>query len=79
MRTVLALMNRNRKLFFKEKGLIYKRGVSPIEFLNYIQDAEYIVTNSFHGTAFSIIFVSLLVDHSSYFLYLINSLRYKTF
>lgn len=28
---------------------------TPIEFLNYLKNAEYVVTNSFHGTAFSII------------------------
>lgn len=32
---------------------IYK---SPFEFLRYIRDAEYIVTNSFHGTAFALNF-----------------------
>ena len=32
------------------------RDAGPIEFANYILNAEYIVTNSFHGTAFSIIF-----------------------
>lgn len=29
---------------------------SPMEFLSYIEKADFIVTNSFHGTAFSIIF-----------------------
>lgn len=29
---------------------------SPLDFLSYIANAEYVVTNSFHGTAFSIIF-----------------------
>ena len=29
---------------------------SPDEFLGYIDKAEYVITNSFHGTAFSIIF-----------------------
>lgn len=29
---------------------------SPLEFLSYFANAEYVVTNSFHGTAFSIIF-----------------------
>ena len=29
---------------------------SPIDFLDYFSNAEYIVTNSFHGTAFSLIF-----------------------
>lgn len=28
----------------------------PSEFLRYIRDAEFVITNSFHGTAFSIIF-----------------------
>ncbi len=36
-----------------DKIAIYK---SPFEFLRYIRDAEYIVTNSFHGTAFSLDF-----------------------
>ena len=35
---------------------IYVSGVGPLEFLNLIQNAEYVVTDSFHGTAFSIIF-----------------------
>lgn len=30
--------------------------VSPGQFLSYIKNAEYVVTNSFHGTVFSIIF-----------------------
>ena len=39
----------------------------PIEFLNYIYNAEYIVTNSFHGTVFSIVFGRKLcvVPHTS--------------
>ncbi|UTW68393.1 polysaccharide pyruvyl transferase family protein [Anaerobacillus sp. HL2] len=36
-----------------DKIAIYK---SPFEFLRYIRDAEYIVTNSFHGTAFALNF-----------------------
>ena len=31
-------------------------GFSPCEFLGWINNAEFVVTNSFHGTAFSIIF-----------------------
>ena len=31
-------------------------GVSPQAFLEYISNAEYVVTNSFHGTAFSMLF-----------------------
>lgn len=42
---------------------VYKnlRDIGPKEFLGYINSAEYIITNSFHGTAFSIIFEKLLV------------------
>ena len=46
----------NQNFFFKKKGFIYKRGVSPSEFLSYIREADFVVTNSFHGTAFSILF-----------------------
>lgn len=31
-------------------------GVGPAEFLSLVNDADFVVTNSFHGTAFSIIF-----------------------
>jgi len=34
----------------------YEKCVGPTEFLGLFKDARYIVTNSFHGTAFSIIF-----------------------
>lgn len=34
----------------------YLCGVSPNEFLTYIKNAEYVVTDSFHGTSFSIIY-----------------------
>lgn len=38
------------------KNVISRGTDRPEIFLNYIKNAEYIVTNSFHGTAFSIIF-----------------------
>ena len=37
-------------------GFIYLKGTGPIQFLNYIAFADHIVTNSFHGTVFSVIF-----------------------
>ena len=46
----------NQKLFFREKGLEYVRGTSPEDFLNYFRYADAVVTNSFHGSAFSVIF-----------------------
>lgn len=33
-----------------------KYTASPDEFLYYIKNAEYVITNSFHGTVFSVIF-----------------------
>lgn len=33
-----------------------KKNIGPLEFLRYLMDAEYIVSTSFHATAFSIIF-----------------------
>ncbi len=54
--TGLKIIYLNQNLFFKEKGMIYRRGVGPKEFLKYLEHADYVVTNSFHGTALSIIF-----------------------
>lgn len=39
--------------------VINRRGVGPRQFLGLISDAEYVITNSFHGAAFSIIFEKL--------------------
>lgn len=40
---------------FKNKSIsAYKRG--PVSFVNYIKNAEYVITTSFHATVFSIIF-----------------------
>lgn len=38
------------------KGVTYIRDAGPLEFVNLFFFAEYVVTNSFHGTAFSINF-----------------------
>lgn len=40
---------------FKNDGKDYV-SADPIEFINLFKNADYIITNSFHGTAFSIIF-----------------------
>lgn len=42
--------------FKKIKGVIYEQSVGPEEFLGLFKNAEFIITNSFHGTAFSINF-----------------------
>lgn len=38
------------------KNVKYLKDVEPFEFVNLIANAEYVITNSFHGTAFSINF-----------------------
>ena len=38
------------------KHSMSKYTADPVDFLRYVHDAEYVVTNSFHGTVFSIIF-----------------------
>ncbi|MDO4189988.1 MAG: polysaccharide pyruvyl transferase family protein, partial [Lachnospiraceae bacterium] len=40
----------------KCKNIIRKYDAGPIEFLNYIRNAKIIVSSSFHGNVFSIIF-----------------------
>jgi len=39
----------------KKKGVINKTDISPNEFINYIKNAEYVLTSSFHGMALSIV------------------------
>lgn len=43
----------------KRKHVKYIRAISPTEFISYIYHADMILTNSFHGTVFSIIFEKL--------------------
>ena len=40
----------------RKPDVINARGVGPMEFLSLIKYAEYVITDSFHGTAFSVIF-----------------------
>lgn len=42
------------KMMKRKKGRL--QDISPFEFIGYIKNARYILTTSFHGTAFSIIF-----------------------
>ena len=50
----------------------------PMEFLRYVRDAEIVITNSFHGTAFSLIFEKKLLSiaHSRKNIRLENLLEY---
>lgn len=43
-------------------SFIPKRNIGPIDFLGWFYNADYIVTDSFHGTAFSIIFEKQFVS-----------------
>ncbi len=52
----LKVIYLNDKPIMRVKGIEYKSGVSPEEFIGYIKYADYVVTNSFHGTVFSVIF-----------------------
>lgn len=42
--------------FPKREGITYLDPVAPNEFVGLIKNAEYVVTNSFHGNAFSLIY-----------------------
>lgn len=55
-KTGLPIIYLNDKVLKREKGLRYRMAVSPEEFVGYFAEAEYVLTNSFHGTAFSIIY-----------------------
>lgn len=46
----------NQDIWYKHRELHHCGVASPCEFLGYIKSASYVVTNSFHATAFSIIF-----------------------
>ncbi len=42
MRTVLALMNRNRKLFFKDKGMLFTSMITPVILIGETLSWEYL-------------------------------------
>jgi len=52
LQVVILPFNRQNCLNGFKKGF----GLSPKEFINYLANAEYVFTNSFHGLAFSILF-----------------------
>ena len=41
---------------WRDEEVEFVTGCGPKEFLGLIKDAQYVVTNAFHGTAFSLIF-----------------------
>lgn len=56
--TGLQVVNISPNDYLVGSGIRYKRVkyCSPIMFLSYVRHSQYVVTNSFHGTVFSIIF-----------------------
>lgn len=40
--------------FYGDLDIKHLRGLGPLEFVSYLANAEYVFTNSFHGTAFSV-------------------------
>lgn len=54
--TGLPIKEINKKMSFKHLSKRYISGASVEEFLRLIHDAEYVVSNSFHGVAISLIF-----------------------
>ena len=55
-KTKLPIIDISLEQVYVPKYARAKKTVSPGEFLGYIKKATYVITNSFHGTAFSIIF-----------------------
>lgn len=53
---IYYLHNRENMSLLKLKGVHAMFSCSPEEFLGFIHNAEYVMTNSFHGTVFSILF-----------------------
>lgn len=50
----IVLVSRN--YYSSLRGQINYNSAGPLEFLQLIRDAEYVITTSFHGTAFSLLF-----------------------
>lgn len=47
---------RNREKITTKYGIEFRYEISPVDFVGYIKKAKYVITTSFHGTAFSLIF-----------------------
>ena len=54
--TGLPIKEINKKMLFRHIGKRYISTASVPEFLRLVQDADYVISNSFHGVAFSLIF-----------------------
>jgi hypothetical protein len=56
LKIVIVGGNFIKKLKNKDRNVKYATDISPAQWLYLVHNAKYVVTNSFHGTAFSIIF-----------------------
>ena len=52
----VLIVKENAKLHFLYRDFVRKYDAGPIEFLNYVKYAKVVVSSSFHGNVFSIIF-----------------------
>ena len=55
-KTGLPIIYLNDTMLHRQKGMKYQVAVTPEEFVGHFAEAEYVVTNSFHGTVFSILY-----------------------
>lgn len=63
----LCIITNSGRKELKGDNIVIDYTMDPAQFLGYIHNAKYVVTNSFHGTAFSIIFKKnfMAFNHSS--------------
>lgn len=71
VRIANLLMKKNKQVFVvyggaENSGISGKKIIpnGPIDFLKYIKNAEYVITNSFHGISFSLIFGKKIIGIS---------------
>lgn len=57
----LTIIYLKDKVVSMDNQIKYVKAVSPEQFVGYFQYADYVITNSFHGTVFSIIFQKLFL------------------
>lgn len=62
----LKVIYLNDRVIHRDKEICYVPSASPEEFVGYFKYADYVMTNSFHGTVFSVIFKKhFMVEYES--------------
>ncbi|MDR0326441.1 MAG: polysaccharide pyruvyl transferase family protein [Oscillospiraceae bacterium] len=64
--TGLPVLWADDKYYKRHPGVSHRLAISPDEMLGYIAGARYVVTNSFHGTAFSILFEKQFIAEAAH-------------